>query len=256
MFAEAWSYDAEFLAHYTYDEGGRISVLDFPGREAMLAVFGSAGDPYSALEEYLHLDSGIYRSPYELMTFYDNHDMTRIDADQNGFINANNWLFTSRGIPVVYYGSEIAFRAGADQHSGNRDYFGQDNVELAKSHPIHAAMKRIAAVRNESIALQRGLQVNIDLGGDTAAFYRVYQKDGENQTALVLLNKGKTGTVFENIKWLDDGAWRDAISGEVLEVDGDAAAIDVAAHGVRVLLRNEPVENVELVAELARLQAI
>ena len=256
MFAEAWSYDAEFLSHYTYDEGGRISVLDFPGREAMLAVFGSAGGPYSALEDYLHLDSGIYRSPYELMTFYDNHDMTRIDADQNGFINANNWLFTSRGIPVVYYGSEIAFRAGADQHSGNRDYFGQENVELARSHPIHAGLKRIATVRNESIALQRGLQVNIELGGDTAAFYRVYQKDGVNQTALVLLNKGDDATAFGALKWLDAGNWRDAISGATLAVDSADTTIDVAAHGVRVLLRNEPVENAELLAELARLQAI
>ena len=46
------------------------------------------------------------------MTFYDNHDMRRMDADAAGFIDANNWLFTSRGIPVVYYGSESAFRAG------------------------------------------------------------------------------------------------------------------------------------------------
>ena len=39
MFAEAWSFDAEFLAEYTYPENGGISVLDFPGRQAMYDVF-------------------------------------------------------------------------------------------------------------------------------------------------------------------------------------------------------------------------
>lgn len=256
MFAEAWSYDAEFLSQYTYPEGGNISVLDFPGREAMLAVFGSADAPYSELEEYLNIDTGIYHNPYELMTFYDNHDMTRIDADDNGFIDANNWLFTSRGIPVVYYGSEIGFRAGANQHSGNRDYFGQDNIELAKSHRIRTALKNIAAVRNESIALQRGLQVNVELDDATAVFYRVYQKDGVNQTALVMLNKGDVATVFDDLKWLSDGRWRDAITGEVVEVGGGNLTIEVPAHGVRVLFLDEPVDNAELIVELKRLQAI
>ena len=98
--------------------------------------------------------------------------------------------------------------------------------------------------------------MNIELGDDTASFYRVYQKDGVNQTALVLLNKGDSAAVFDNIRWLDEGAWRDAISGDVMEIDARSVAIEVAAHGVRVLLSDEPVSNPELLAELARLQAI
>ncbi len=227
MFSEAWSYDAEFLAQYTYPENGAISVLDFPGREAMVSVFGEQDGAYSNLLDYLQLESGIYQSPYELMTFYDNHDMTRIDADQDGFIDANNWLFTSRGIPVVYYGSEIGFRAGADQHAGNRDYFGQENVERAKSHPIHAALSRIAAIRKRSVALQRGLQFNLEFSQDTAAFYRVYQKGGLNQTALVLLNKGDGTATFEVSKGLSSGHWRDADSGEVFAINAESPGIVV-----------------------------
>ncbi len=34
------------------------------------------------------------------------------DASDEGFIDAHNWLFTARGIPVVYYGSEIGFTRG------------------------------------------------------------------------------------------------------------------------------------------------
>ncbi len=256
MFAEAWSYDPEFLAEYTYPENGRISVLDFPGREAMVAAFGSRNLDYSTLLDYLHLDSGVYRNPYELMIFYDNHDMTRIDADAEGFIDANNWLFTSRGIPVVYYGSEIGFRAGADQHEGNRDYFGQDNIELARRHPIRKALARIAAVRKASVALQRGLQLNLDFGRDTAAFLRVYRRDDVHETALVLLNKGDQPARFDVRDWVFPGEWRDALSVETLLVDGDdpPGLVLVPAHGVAVYITDAPVAGPELTARLMALQ--
>lgn len=257
MFAEAWSYDAEFLAEYTYPENGSISLLDFPGQEAMVAVFGSDNAAFSTLQDYLHLDSGIYQNPYELMTFYDNHDMPRIDADADGFIDANNWLFTSRGIPVVYYGSEIGFRAGTDQHSGNRDYFGQENVEFARTHSIRAALTRIARLRADSAALQRGLQVNFDLGDDTAVFFRVYQKDGVYQTALVLLNKSDVATAIAlPVAWLNEGVWRDADGGPAINASasGEELRIAVDAHDVRVWFFDAPVNNAAFAAELDRLQ--
>jgi cyclomaltodextrin glucanotransferase len=257
MFAEAWSFDPAFLAEYTYPENGAISVLDFPGREAMVSVFGSQGSAFSNLLDYLQLDSGVYQNPYELMTFYDNHDMTRLDADENGFIDANNWLFTSRGIPVVYYGSEIGFRAGADQHAGNRDYFGRENIALARSHPVHDALSRIAAIRKDSVALQRGLQANLEFADDTASFYRVYENDGRRQTALVLLNKGDTASEFRISTWLSRGSWRDAETGETFTVSADAPTLVTAvpAHDVRVLLFDAAVNNPAFAAELARLQA-
>ena len=73
------------------------------------------------------------------MTFYDNHDMARMNADEEGFIDAHNWLFTARGIPVVYYGSEMAFMAGTKEHEGNRNYFGTENIARARQHRIRDA---------------------------------------------------------------------------------------------------------------------
>ena len=256
MFAESYSYDAAEIARHTWPENGSISVLDFPGRQAMDDVFAK-GELYSSIESYLHLESGIYENPYDLLTFYDNHDMPRMDADDEGFIDAHNWLFTSRGIPVVYYGSEIAFRAGTDQHAGNRDYFGQDNVNKAKSHPIRDALSRIAAVRRQSIALQRGLQANLAFDDQSATFFRVYQKDGVAQSALVLLNKRDKPTRFYVQKWLSEGTWKDAITGDVVEItDEDPALVEIVApHGVRVYLNDQVVRDAGLIAELDRLQA-
>ncbi len=252
MFAEAYSFEAAQIAAYTYPENGSISVLDFPGKAALGAVFAD-GESYASLEEYLHLDTGVYANPYELMTFYDNHDMPRIDADQNGFIDLHNWLFTSRGIPVIYYGSEIGFRAGTDQHSGNRDYFGHDSVQKAKSHPIREALANIAAVRKNSISLQRGLQANIEFTDNTAAFLRVYQKDGVTEQALVLLNKGDGAQTVTADRWLTPGDWWDTQKDETFAIE-NRITLDIAAHGVRVLVTDRPVNNAEFEEKLKLLQ--
>ncbi|MEJ2298191.1 MAG: alpha-glucosidase C-terminal domain-containing protein [Woeseiaceae bacterium] len=191
------------------------------------------------------------------MTFYDNHDMDRINADENGFIDAHNWLFTSRGIPVVYYGSEIGFRAGTNEHTGNRDYFGQQNVDIAKTHRIREHLMRIANLRKQSIALQRGLQVNSRLETDLAVFYRVYQKDGVTQTALVALNKSDEPAAVSVSELVSAGTWRDAFSGQAFSASRDAAPLrfEVPAHGVRVLFFDDPVSNPRMLERLDRLQA-
>ena len=208
---------------------------------------------YSRMNEALHLDAGVYRNPYELMTFYDNHDMARMNARPEGFIDANNWLFTARGIPVVYYGSELAFMAGTKEHEGNRNYFGAENVARAQRGSIHAALARIAVVRRSSIALQRGLQLNLQLEGDRAAFLRVYELGDVSETVLVLLNKGDAPAHFEISDCLDAGHWRDATGSGVVKVrKGARLTLEVPAHGVRVLLRKGRISNAALRTRLAR----
>lgn len=254
MFAESFDYDAAKIAPHTRPENGGVSVLDFPGKAAMAEVFEKPGSDYSRLLEALHLDDGVYRNPYELMTFYDNHDMARMNAGENGFIDAHNWLFTARGIPVVYYGSEMAFMAGAKEHEGNRNYFGPENIARSQRGRIYASLERIAKIRRETPALQRGLQVNLEFKGDRAAFLRVYERGDRRQTALVLLNKGDAEAGFAIERYLSRGSWRDAATGENFRFAGDGKPLDatVAAHGVRVLLHDGPNDNEDLAAELER----
>ncbi len=102
MFGESFSFEAKLIAEHTKPENGGYSVLDFPGRERMIKTFENPGSDYRDIASYLHLETGVYQNPYELVTFYDNHDMSRMNASDEGFIDANNWLFTSRGIPAVY----------------------------------------------------------------------------------------------------------------------------------------------------------
>ncbi|WP_028918623.1 alpha-amylase family glycosyl hydrolase [Pseudoxanthomonas suwonensis] len=254
MFGEAFDYDPAKIAQFTLPENGSISVLDFPMRQAMEDVFGRKGAGFERLEEALHLSGGPYANVYDLATFYDNHDMRRLDAEDSGFIDAHNWLFTARGIPVVYYGSETGFMRGQAEHGGNRAYFGQERIAAAPASPIHASLKRIAGLRRESPALQRGLQLPVRLQGDQAVFYRVYQHDGQAQTALVLLNKGDRAQDFTVREYLQPGRWRDGFSGETLEV-GRQLRVEVPAHGVRVFFLDAPVSRADLRERLDALMA-
>ena len=251
MFGEAFDYDAANIAPFTLPENGGISVLDFPMRQAMEEVFGHARAGFERLAPALYLEDGPYANVYDLATFYDNHDMRRLDADDAGFIDAHNWLFTVRGIPVVYYGSETGFMRGRAEHGGNRAYFGQQRIDAAPDSPIHRDLQRIATLRRQSPALQRGLQLNLELQGERAAFYRVYQHGDTAQTALVLLNKGDAQASMQVSQFLQPGTWRDGFSGQALQVDQVLAA-EVPAHGVRVFLFDGALTRTDLLARLAQ----
>lgn len=254
MFGEAFDYDAGKIAEHTWPANANVSVLDFPLRGAMSAVFGKEQKGFEALAEPLHLLGGPYANPYALMSFYDNHDMARLDARDQGFIDAHNWLFTARGIPVLYYGSETGFMRGRAEHAGNRAYFGQQRVDAAPRSPIFGPLQRIAKLREATPALQRGLQVNERLHGDQAVFLRVLQHGDTAQTALVLLNKGDAAARIEVSRYLQPGQWRDALDGGSVQVDATLKA-EVPAHGVKVFVLDAPVEQPALQAELQRAMA-
>lgn len=255
MFGESFNYDANFIAQHTLPKNGAISVLDFPQQKAIVSVFENPSSDFAELENVLFLTHGPYENPYELATFYDNHDMPRMNASDEGFIDANNWMFTSRGIPVVYQGSEMGFMRGKAEHQGNRNYLGQDNIELAKKHPIHDALKQIANLRKALPTLQNGLQVNIDIAGNTAAFYRVLVKEGVSQIALVLLNKGNQPAAFSIDKLLQHGLWQRQLQTQSKTIDNTSPQIntDVEPHGVQVWVYNGTITQTELVNELQRL---
>ncbi len=249
MFGEAFDYDASKIAEHTWPANANVSVLDFPLRGALSSVFGREQKGFETLAEPLHLLDGPYANPYELMSFYDNHDMARLDASDAGFIDAHNWLFTARGIPVIYYGSETGFMRSRAEHAGNRAYFGQKRVDEAPKSPIFAPLQRIAKLREATPALQRGLQVNERLHGDEAVFFRVLQQGDTAQTALVLLNKGDTARTLEVSRYLQAGTWRDALGGASQTVKGSLTA-EVPAHGVRVFVLDAQVNQTALQQQL------
>jgi glycosidase len=256
MFGEAFDYDANKIAEHTWPENAGVSVLDFPLKERISAVFGKAGGGFESIAERLYLTDGPYTNPYELMTFYDNHDMARIDATDDGFVDVNNFLFTARGIPVIYYGSESGFERGTAEHAGNRNYFGQERIDAAPKGRIYQQLKRIATLRAKTPALQRGLQLDVEMQGDRAAFYRVLQQGDTHQIVLVLLNKGAGPQVFEIKNTLQAGRWLQPLGGDAVDVArGGSLHATVGPHDVAVYVLDAPVTDMALKAELDRTMA-
>lgn len=253
MFGEAYDYNPAKIAPHTWPQNGAISVLDFPLKAALDKVFAK-GEGFETLKPALYLDKGPYQNPYELTTFYDNHDMPRMNASDNGFIDANNWLFTARGIPVIYQGSEVGFMRGAAEHAGNRNYFGQDRIDAAPKSPIYQNLKRVGQLRAANVALQKGLQLDLKLQGNEAQFLRVYQHQGTHQQALVVLNKGDKVLDTTARGPLQTGNWVDAVSGEKIRVK-EGLALRVQPHSLRVLLLDAPVTDPALAKALTLLMA-
>lgn len=92
------------------------SVMDFPLMNVMNKAFEEETVNYGGLNqlyEYLGQDI-LFPNPMDLLIFLDNHDTSRFMRAQeqvthfNRFKQAFAFLLTTRGIPEIYYGTEIA----------------------------------------------------------------------------------------------------------------------------------------------------
>ena len=173
--------------------------------------------------------------------------MRRMNASDAGFIHAHNWLFTTRGIPVIYQGSEFGFMRGTAEHAGNRNFIGQETLNKQANHPIREGLIEIANIRKQLPALQQGLQITHKMLGDEASFYRVLQTEQTQQIVLVLLNKSNQTQPFVIDEMLQDGSWEEQLSGEQQEVNGTLRT-QVEPHGVQVWVLNAQLVQPELLA--------
>lgn len=89
------------------------SLMDFPLQDALkqaLIKEETWGTGWIKLYEMLANDF-LYADPGNLVIFPDNHDMSRIynqlDKDYDLFKMAMTYILTTRGIPQIYYGTEI-----------------------------------------------------------------------------------------------------------------------------------------------------
>ena len=89
------------------------SVTDFPLSFAMRGAFLPGGNVYKVYETLAQ--DHVYPEPNLLVTFFDNHDLTRAygDADDLGALTLGTaFQLTTRGIPQIYYGTEVALPNG------------------------------------------------------------------------------------------------------------------------------------------------
>ncbi len=207
MCGEAWTGDRTAAVGLIYDGAAygfnmldlHGSSMDFPGwmgnafkgergfddPNGWLRISGADGDA-----------SGIYDPTY-LATFIDNHDVTRANGilNETQYMNNLNYIYLFRGIPIVYYGTEILYSSWSHYITTTdkndvvaRWMLGSDGINYVKNNhpPLYRQIKLLNALRHSSEALQKGQQSDLHMVGDEA----VFKRDAGTHIAFVAMSKG------------------------------------------------------------------
>ena len=235
-----------------YSEASGFNVIDFP----MHYSYNTAKDAFR-----LSAEDELYNDATYNVVYIDSHDYSPGPNDLNRFGGTDaQWaenlslLFTFRGIPCLYYGSEVGFRRGSVIDKGpngplsntGRAYFGgyitgdveasdfgeykaSGNVAASLNHDVAQHLIRLNKIRQAVPALRKG-QWTTD--GCTAnggiAFKRAYK----DSYALVALNGGATFTDCPA------GTYTDLVTGKIYT--GPTITVDAPNNQgqVRVLVKD------------------
>ncbi|MHB8522683.1 MAG: alpha-amylase family glycosyl hydrolase [Limisphaerales bacterium] len=208
MFGEVAVSDDRVLADYTgehfHDGRAFDSLLDFPFYYAVREVVAQGKAATRRLtERFGKLTSPPYSREAigQLVTFIDNHDQPRFlakenaDGDLERLKQALVLLYTTTGVPCMYYGTEQGFRGGHDPFN-REDMIGVGNPGGATNHfdsghELYRFVARLSQIRAEHPALRQGDQTVVadDAGGPGIyAFIRQRGRDA----VLVILNTATT----------------------------------------------------------------
>jgi neopullulanase len=211
---EEWSTNPLIAAYWQQGKtnnsgynGCMKSTMDFPLQSALV----------QALTEPETWDKGIvklyealandfvYANPKDLLVFGDNHDMNRILTFMNNDIDllqmALTYILTIRGIPQVYYGTEVLLENSAKpgDHGLIRSDFpgGWDGDKVngftsaglsADQHRIQDFMKKLLNWRKNKKVIHDGNTLHFAPANGTYVYFR-YNKQ---EKIMVLLNKNNT----------------------------------------------------------------
>lgn len=172
-------------------------LYDFPLRKAIRGVFLD-GDPIEKLPVILGQDR-LYVDPTFLINCFGLHDDRRFMGHPKATIEALKLAFafimTTRGIPLIYYGDEIAMRGGKDPDN-RRDFPGGwpddprnafvPKGRSAKEESVFQYVTRLTRLRSECKALRSGRLINLSAGQKVYAYARL----SDSEEAIIMLNNG------------------------------------------------------------------
>ncbi|MCK5078572.1 MAG: alpha-amylase, partial [Bacteroidales bacterium] len=127
---EAWLQKEAITAYYSGSESERFgynshlpSVTDFPLHYAVDKAFNESESWTEGMARlyYVLSQDFLYDNPYFNVIFPDNHDLSRyytvMGEDLNKYKMGLVFFYTTRGIPMVYYGTEILMTG--EEHRGH-----------------------------------------------------------------------------------------------------------------------------------------
>ena len=251
-----------FLNGITYHTPDRskasgMEAIDFQ----MHRVFGDASSAFGVAKG----GDKYYNDATYNVVYVDSHDYAPENPDEKirfaggtqTWAENLNLMFTFRGIPCVYYGSEVEFQKGAVIDVGpnaplsttGRAYFGDylegqvsatdfseytatGTVAETLASPLSMHISKLNAIRRAVPALQKGqYTTEEDYVSGNMAYIRRYtnSEEGVDSLALVTISGGAT---FKNIP---NGKYVDAVTGDVQNVtNGTLSVSNVGKANMRV----------------------
>lgn len=215
----------------------------------MHRMFGNASNAFNFATG---TDKYYNDATYNVM-YVDSHDYapeqpdekTRFSGGTQTWAENLDLMFTFRGIPCIYYGSEVEFKKGCKIDEGpnielensGRAYFGDylegdvnatdfseytasGNVKKTLESPLSKHLSKLNAIRRAIPALQKGQYTanSSNVSGDMA-FIRRYTDDDTDSLALVAISGGAT------FKGVPNGKYVDAVTGDVQTVSGGTLTV-------------------------------
>lgn len=156
----------------------------------------------------------LYKDPTNNVIFLDNHDMTRflsiVNEDVDKLKMGIGWLLTSRGIPEMYYGTEILLKGVSDPDGKVRQDFpggwkedrqnkftAQGRTE--KENEVFNWTRTIANFRKNSSALKTGKLMQFIPEDGVYTYFRYDDK----QTVMIVMNTGNDEKTIDTKKFAE-----------------------------------------------------
>jgi len=205
------------------------NVLKHPG-ESFRILQGHADGDMRRVADVIKQDSK-YRRSDMLVTMLDNHDMTRFvtAAGAHGEEKLKlglALLFTMRGIPSVYYGTEVAMAGGWDEN--------RKDMEFGRDPAFEAHFTKLAGIRAASTALRRGNFEQLFVDHDVFA----YARNTPCESAVVALNNGgeaREADIRVPAQIADGTVLQDKLGGGSYVVKGGQVHLTLAARQAVIL---------------------
>ena len=213
--------------------------------------FDNAGQAYRKRE-----DDKYYNDATWNVVYVDSHDYgpnmdNRYAGGTDAWAENMTYMWTFRGIPCLYYGSEIEFKAGAPCDKGpsaplestGRAYYGENiegsvkvsgfgewsdatgNMKTTLESPLSKHLSHLNKIRRQIPALQKGQYSNEGCSG-SMAFKRRFTDDSTDSFVLVTISGGATFT------GLPAGTYTDVVTGDVQTIsEGGTVTADCSGKG-------------------------
>ena len=192
------------------------------------------------------------------VVYVDSHDYgpqfcekVRYTGSEQDWAENMDLMWTFRGIPCIYYGSEIQFQKGevidvgpnAPLSTTGRAYFGDNitgsvtatdfgkytgasgNVATTLQKPLAKHLQQLNQIRRAVPALQKGQYTTKNVSGGNMAFTKRYTANGVDSLACVAISGGATFT------GLPDGLYIDAVTGDRQTVSGGRLTVPSIGKG-------------------------